>query len=138
MDLDKQLDDHFNEEDLDVEVRNAFLETVNWSKGLLIITGLILGLSVMIFLGIALFDADGGIVIVLLAVTLFLGGLPFYYLYQFTNKTKKAIDTLDDVLLTSALKNLKSFFKFWGILTLFLIAYYVLIILVIGYNASSF
>jgi hypothetical protein len=138
MDLNKQLDDSFNEEEMGLEVRTAFLESVKWSKGLVIIIGVSLGLSFLMFLGVALMAGEDGFAIFLLAGIMCLGGIPFYYLYQFTTNTKKAIESLDDVLFTYALKNLKSFFKFWGILTLFLIAYYVLIICAIGVNIASF
>ena len=138
MDLNEQLDDNFNEEELGLEVRSAFLETVKWSKGLVIIVGIILGLSLLMFLGIALMAGEDGFAIFLLAGIMCLGGIPFYYLYQFTTKTKTAIESLDDVLFTSALQNLKSFFKFWGILTLFLIAYYVFAICFIGIGMSEF
>ena len=138
MDLNEQLDDNFNEEELSLEVRTAFLETVKWSKGLVIIGGVTLGFSALFFLGLVLFGGEGGLAIVFLIFMLFFGGLPFYFLYQFTSKTKKAIESLDDVLFTSALQNLKSFFKYWGILTLFLMAYYVFLIVLIVINMNSF
>lgn len=138
MDLNEQLDDNFSEEELGVEERVAFLETVKWSKKLVIMMGILLGLAVLLFLGFAFFEGGGGLAIVLLVFMLLFGGVPFYFLYQFTTKTQKAIDSLDDVLFTSALQNLKSFFKFWGILILLLIAYYVFAILLIVINVSTF
>lgn len=138
MNLNEQLDDNFSEEELGVEERVAFLEAVKWSKKLVIMMGIMLGLGAFLFLGFAFFEGEGGIAIVLMVFMLLFGGVPFYFLYQFTTKTKKAIESLDDVLFTSALQNLKSFFKFWGILTLLLIAYYVFVILLIVINVSSF
>lgn len=138
MDLNEQLDDNFNEEELDSKTRLAFLEAAKWSKGLVLIIGIILGLSLIVVLGVILFDNGDGAVIFLLMFMLLFYGIPFYYLYQFTTKTKVAIESLDDVLFTSALQNLKSFFKFWGIMLLLLIAYYVFAILAIFININAF
>lgn len=138
MDLNEQLDDNFNEEELDSKTRLAFFEAAKWSKGLVLIIGIILGLSLIVVLGVILFDNGDGAVIFLLMFMLLFYGIPFYYLYQFTTKTKAAIESLDDVLFTSALQNLKSFFKFWGIMLLLLIAYYVFAILAIFININAF
>jgi hypothetical protein len=138
MDLNEQLDDNFNEETLDLKTRTAFLEAAKWSKGLVLILGIILGLSVIAVLGSILFGNSGGVAIFLLIFMLLFYGIPFYYLYQFTTKTKAAIESLDDVLFTSALQNLKSLFKFWGIITLLLIAYYVFAILAVFVNINAF
>jgi hypothetical protein len=136
MDLNEQLDDNFNEENLDSDTRTAFTEAAKWSTGLLIIGGGLLGLSILFLLGVILLDNIRGEEVFFVALLLLFYGIPIYYLYQFTTKTKKAIETLDDVLLTIGLQNLKSFFKFWGILTLLLMAYYVVVILFLLINIS--
>jgi hypothetical protein len=135
MDLNEQLDDNFNNEDLDLETRTAFLEAAKWSKGLIIIIGVIFGLSVLLLFAAIVFSNAGQDSILVLILALF-WAIPFYYLYQFTTKTKKAIETLDDVLFTFALQNLKSFFKFWGILSLLIIAYYAFAILALVINVT--
>ncbi|WP_114938986.1 DUF5362 family protein [Mucilaginibacter endophyticus] len=59
------------------------------------------------------------------------------YLYQFATKVKAAINFSDSIHLTAGLKKLKSFFKLWGIVTIVIIALYVLgIICVIAFAAS--
>lgn len=57
---------------------------------------------------------------IVLAVVL----IPNYYRLMFANKCIKAIDNNDEALLTEALKNLKTYSTFWGILTIILIAIY--------------
>jgi hypothetical protein len=138
MDLNNQLDDSFNEEALDLKTRAAFLEVAKWSKGLVLIMGIILGFFVVFFGVILVFSSDEFHIVFTAIPMLLCYGIPFYYLYQFTTKSKKAIESLDDVLFTSALQNLKSFFKFWGILTLVLVAYYVFSIVTIFINMNAF
>jgi len=137
MNLNEQLDDNFNQEELDLDTRTAFLEAARWSNGLIIIGGIIFGLSFLLLLAASIFGRGGGEDVIVLILTLLFMGTPLYYLYQFTTKTKKAIEASDDVLFTSALQNLKSFFKFWGILTLLLLAYYVFAILFIFININA-
>ena len=42
---------------------------------------------------------------------------PCFYLFSFASKTQTAIRNNDQVYINDSFKNLKSFFKFWGILT---------------------
>jgi len=62
------------------------------------------------------------------------------YLYQFGSKIKKGIMFGDTDQVTIALGKLKSFFKFWGILTIIVLCLYALIIvgaIIFGMAASS-
>jgi len=137
MNLNEQLDDNFNQGDLDLETRTAFLGAAKWSNYLVLIGGGIFGLTILLVLGVVLFANGEAYALLGLVFMLFFFGIPLYYLYQFSTKTKKAIEDLDDVLFTSALKNLKSFFKFIGVLTLLLMAYYLLIMLFLFTMASN-
>ena len=47
-----------------------------------------------------------------------------YYLYQFACKIKKGLTNSDTGLVTVAMNKLKAFFKYWGILTIVMIAIY--------------
>ncbi|NLP57296.1 DUF5362 family protein [Lutibacter sp. B1] len=51
---------------------------------------------------------------------------PIYYLFNFANNIKKAIEKKDSESLDKALENLKSHYKFVGILTIIMLAFYVL------------
>ena len=53
-----------------------------------------------------------------------------YYLYQFADKIKKGIVYSDTAHLTAAMGKLKSFLKYWGILTIVLLAFYALIFII--------
>jgi magnesium-transporting ATPase (P-type) len=52
---------------------------------------------------------------------------PIYYLYQFSANMKSAISLKNEDHLEKAFKNLKSHYKFMGILTVIILAFYVLI-----------
>ena len=54
-----------------------------------------------------------------------------YYLYQFSDKIKKGINFNDTAHVTAATEKLKSFFKYWGILTVIIIAFYALAIIIL-------
>lgn len=59
------------------------------------------------------------------------------YLYQFATKIKAAINFSDSIQLTAGFKKLKSFFKLWGIVTIIIIALYILgIISLIAFAAT--
>jgi hypothetical protein len=62
---------------------------------------------------------------------------PTLYLFNFATKMQVAIRNNDQFNLNAAFKNLKSCFKFLGILTIVLIAFYVLAI-IIGIAAAAF
>jgi len=55
---------------------------------------------------------------------------PLYYLYQFSNKAKIALEANDNNLLTEALGFLKSHYKYIGIMMIVIMAVYALIIIV--------
>lgn len=139
MDLSEQLDDNFNEEELDTATKNAFLETVKWSKWVVIFGGGFVFLMAVLLLGVLVAGGRMGEDAIISILVLIFTGIPFYYLYQFSKKTKEAIETSDDVLFTTGLQNLKSFFKFWGVLTLLFLAYYLIaMLLIFGFASDSF
>lgn len=49
---------------------------------------------------------------------------PTFYLYNFSVKTKKGIDNHNPQELSDGLKNLKSMFKYWGIVIAIILAFY--------------
>jgi Family of unknown function (DUF5362) len=65
-----------------------------------------------------------GIVIIVVSLLLF---FPAYYLFNFSTKMKRAILHNEQPVLAESLKNLKSFFKFYGILVIVVLSFYILI-----------
>ena len=60
---------------------------------------------------------------------------PVYYLLQFSNKMKKALQTKNDETLASAFEMLKSHYKFIGVLTIRTISLYILFFVVVSMGA---
>ncbi|KIO76524.1 hypothetical protein TH53_14275 [Pedobacter lusitanus] len=56
---------------------------------------------------------------------------PSFLLYKFSASATKAVLYADQPSLGEAISKLKSFFKFWGVLTIVLIALYVLMIIMV-------
>ena len=61
--------------------------------------------------------------IIIMSLILF---FPAYYLWNFSSKIRKAFNNNDQPLLTESLKNLKSFFKFYGIYLIVVLSFYAL------------
>lgn len=66
-----------------------------------------------------------GVLYLLMAVLYF---FPAYYLYNFAGKAKQALDGNKQELFDDSLKNLKRMFKFLGIMTIVMIAAYLIAI----------
>ncbi len=64
--------------------------------------------------------------LILVAAVLF---VPVLYLFNFSSKMRRALRNNDQLVLTDALKNLKSFFKFYGILAIIVLSLYGIAIL---------
>lgn len=56
--------------------------------------------------------------------------MPCLYLYRFSSKMKSALLQTDANVLDSSFGNLKSFFKFYGIMTIILLSFYGLIFII--------
>lgn len=76
-----------------------------------------------------------GLSYIVLAVIYF---FPVYYLFNYATKTRRAIDSGDSDLLSTALVNLKSHHKFLGIFTIIMIVVYILAIIGMIAFAASF
>jgi heme/copper-type cytochrome/quinol oxidase subunit 2 len=73
---------------------------------------------------------------ILMSLILF---FPSYYLFNFSSKMRRAIRNNEQDSLTDSLKNLKSFFKFYGIVVIIVLSFYALVIIatVIGAMVGS-
>jgi|SRR5450432_254836 len=65
-----------------------------------------------------------GVGVIVVSLVLF---FPAYFLFSFSSKMRRAIRTNDQPVLSESLKNLKSFFKFQGILVIIGLSFYILI-----------
>ena len=141
-----------NGENLVIDWRSKeFLkETAKWTKFLAILgfvgIGLmVLGSLVMLFAPSSLmsngdFPFGGKIFMMLLYLaSAVLYYFPISYLYQFSENTKKAIENNDNNAIRDAFEFLKSHYKFMGILTIILLAFYAIIIFIglIGAGAAA-
>jgi hypothetical protein len=141
-----------NGENLAIDWRSKeFLkETAKWTKFLAILgfvgIGLmVLGSLVMLFAPSSLMSNGdfpfGGKIFMMLLYLAFavLYYFPISYLYQFSEKTKKAIENNDNNAIRDAFEFLKSHYKFMGILTIILLSFYAIIIFIglIGAGAAA-
>ena len=141
-----------NGENLVIDWRSKeFLkETAKWTKFLAILgfvgIGLmVLGSLVMLFAPSSLMSNGdfpfGGKIFMMLLYLAFavLYYFPISYLYQFSENTKKAIENNDNNAIRDAFEFLKSHYKFMGILTIILLAFYAIILFIglIGAGAAA-
>ena len=135
---------------IDWRSKEFLKETAKWTKFLAILgfvgIGLmVLGSLVMLFAPSSLMSNGdfpfGGKIFIMLLYLAFavLYYFPISYLYQFSENTKKAIENNDNNAIRDAFEFLKSHYKFMGILTIILLAFYAIIIFIglIGAGAAA-
>ncbi len=128
---------------LDQQSVNYLKEAARWSRllaivgfiycGLMAVCGLFMGSMMTRIMTSSLGGSDmamSGVgtafisfFIIFMALILF---FPAYYLFNFSSKVKRALQNNDQAVLTDSLRNLKSFFKFNGILVIIVLAFYAL------------
>lgn len=134
---------------IDNVCQNYLMETAKWGKFLAIVGFVGCGLIVLvaIFAG-SIFASLGGmpgrsgagyggfitLFYILFALLYF---FPLYYLFNFSNKMMTAIRNNDQEALQSSFANQKSCYKFVGILTIVILALYILVIIFALVMASS-
>ena len=134
---------------IDHESSSYLNETARWAKflsivgfvtcGLLAVASFFIG-SIMSRNALAPYGVDGagaygagfaaGITALYLAIAV-LYFFPCLYLYQFSVRLKAALTENNQVKLSQSLKSQKSLFKFVGILTIIVLAFYALALIVI-------
>lgn len=133
------------------ELSSRFLsETAKWGKFLAIVGFVLCGLIVImaLFVGALMGTAfsqlegagalGGGMSIFVTVLYLAIAVLyffPCFYLFRFSTKMKKALNESNQVELTSSFENLKSCFKFMGIMTIVLLSLYAIAFLFGGMAA---
>jgi len=122
------------------EIKRDLSETAKWGTFIAIVGFIGVGFMVIAAVGMMVFMSTmssispdtgspfgifgggilGGFYLILAALYFF----PVLYLYKFSSKMKMALNGDDDVALHDAFKNLKSVYKFLGIMTIAFIALY--------------
>lgn len=124
----------------DQVIKSFLQETAKWAKlmaivgfigvGFMAITGLFFGSS----MGMTASQIPGGVAIpgalftVIYLVIAVLYFFPIYYLFNFASKMQLALKTDDQATLRSAFENLKSHYKFIGILLVVFLSLYAIMI----------
>jgi hypothetical protein len=122
------------------ESKQYLLETAKWGKllaivgyiisGLIIIAGIVILLAGNAF-GELLGPGGGAIGTVASVVYILLGAVYFYpslKLHRFALAVPDAFRRADQEQITYAFQNLKSVFRFWGVLTLVILGLYALVV----------
>jgi hypothetical protein len=132
--------------EFDQQAASYITESAKWSRFLAIVSFVVCGLFVIfaIFAGSLIanlyssmpsYGASGlaaGMGGLLTAVYLVIAAIitiPNVFRYQFATKALRAIRNNDQALLNESLGKLKTYNKYWGILTIIIISFYVLIFL---------
>jgi uncharacterized BrkB/YihY/UPF0761 family membrane protein len=129
--------------EIEQETLNHLNTTRKWAMFLAIIGFIILGLIVVIGLiaGTFLTAFNSGekalgipeslmfVPILILAVIYF---FPVLFLFRFSKHTSHAIQTLDNLEFHKAVKNLKSFFAYIGILIIIILSLYIVVLIIAG------
>lgn len=139
----EQTNDNLFGLEFDHQAAAYITETAKWSRFLAIVWFILCGLIILgaIFAGSLIASMGGGmgygfstagmggmitaIYLILAAIQL----IPNIFRYQFATKALQAIRNNDQVLLNESLGKLKTYNKYWGIVTIVIISFYVLIFL---------
>lgn len=136
------------------DVRSYVYETAKWTKFLSVVGFVFSALTAITAFGASAFlnslatvspgnpmlklgSAAITIIYLLLALVQF---YPSFLLFKFSTSATQAILYGDEASLSIAMHKLKSFFKFWGILTMIFIGFYIMVLfsaIVIGLGASG-
>ncbi len=86
--------------------------------------------------GMGSLGAAGGMasimLIIMFLIIAVISFFPYFYLLKFSQHAKRAVSTLDANEMTLAFKNIKSYWKYLGILVIILLAVYLIIFLIAG------
>lgn len=137
MDNPQIIDDNFGGSTLNSEIRSYLAETARWGYflsivgfigiGFMVLAGLFMG-SFMSTLGMgAAGMISPAIFTVMYLIIAALYFFPVLYLFKFSTKMKVALRSDNEAELTTSFQNLKSLYKFMGILTAIILGLYALI-----------
>lgn len=150
MNTNDNLEGNFTSFSLSPESRAYLVTSAKWAKiigifGLVSVVLGVLGMVAFIYLSGFFYGSTGGdnemeflmgIYFVLLLVILIISTMPFYFLYKFATQTNASLIEFKGVPLHRGITYLKSFFKTIVLLTLTLVAFYLIfIVMMINYAA---
>ena len=125
---------------LNSEIKSYLLETAKWGKLLaimgfigmafLILVGLVMAIGLSAFSGMASTGLPLAIMGVLYIVIAVIYYFPVSYLFKFSTKMKKGLTSNEQQTVTEGFENMKSLYKFLGILTIVVLSIYVIAIII--------
>ncbi len=120
-----------------------FAEMRKWTLFLSIIGFIFIGLALIavLFMGglmKSFIPTSGLLFVVPILIVAIVYFFPLYFLLRFSSVSKEAILSNDSLKLEEAIRYLKRFFKYIGIMTIVLICIYVIAIIIAGVGASMF
>ena len=123
---------------INLDSRNFLSNTARWGKFLAIVGFVFVGLMVLLGLAAMSMGSSIGVGLVsgaLVSVFYLLFGLlyllPVLYLYKFSSKMRIGLDSMDEGVIADSFRNLKSLFKFMGVLTIIMLGFYALAMLAV-------
>lgn len=136
------------------DIRSYIYETAKWTNFLSIVGFILCALLVIFAFSVgAILNLSSAVTDMGTMGTIGSAGLTFVYLlmallyfypslllFKYSSAAKKAILYGDQLSLSNSMAKMKSFFKFWGILTIIMLAFYVIIflfVIVAGIGAST-
>ncbi len=136
---------------IDSNIADEFRKTVVWSKWVgiyqFIMAGFMAVLAILVFMvsgspylsasigGVSIFVLFYGILYLAMAVLFFFIG---YYVIMFSNQSRNALDTGDQLLMQAGITNMRRFFKISGILSMITVLMIILGVLICIIAAASF
>lgn len=126
---------------IDTGVNTALLGAKTWAKRYAWIMAVYIGLIVLAVIGMMIFSSSamagmpgGGSTIAMIITLIVVLGLslpPILYLFAFARNSEEALASGNPNAFAAALTSLKSFFKFYVVLILVVIAFYALMLLIV-------
>lgn len=132
------------------DIRSYIYETAKWTKFMSIVGFIVTALMVLIALSVSsvmqsmseipayqgLVGLGSGVITVFYLLIALVYFYPSFLMYKFSSAAKVAVFYGSQESLSTAMSKMKSIFKFWGILTIIIIAIYVLMIVGISIGAG--
>jgi hypothetical protein len=138
---------HLFELQIDHETTSYLSEIAKWARFLSIVGFVMCGLFIVfaLFAGTmatlnplgGTMGAGGFMQIILLLAMIALYFFPCLYLFNFAKKMQLALRNNDQINLNDSFRNLKSNFKYVGILTIVILSFYAIGLLVVGIMAAT-
>ena len=128
---------------IDLASQSFLQTTAKWAKALAVIGFVMIGLIILVAVYVTsttgIWSQLGAQNFILTAIYSLMGLLYFFptlYLYRFAVKMQEGLEENDQEMVQESFQNLKSLFKFVGILTVVCIGFYALVLLTVGIGAG--